>query len=246
MFDRRHFLRGLGESAAIVVGLLYGMPGRRARAAEAGLVAARPVTAADASALQAIMTACVRDGDSFFGKCGEWSRAWAEDLVTRCPDTVILASGAMPIAFLEIPPIRAAAAPLAPPATTSERQREADRRRNRTTLRVTAAGVRDDLLDREQSVAVFRALLHDAFRRARDMGYEAVEAVAPWEQHPRLRRKFTDYPGCRLVEPVSRSQEGGHDLYCLRWELDAAIAALAEEGAARSIEVSLAAPPVRG
>jgi hypothetical protein len=189
--------------------------------------------------LQAIMTACVADGDSFFGKCGEWSRARADDLVVRCPDTLVLSSGATPIAFLEIPPIRPATPGLPKDASAEDRTRDAIRRRNRTTLRVTAAGVRDDLLDRQQSVAVFRALLHDAFARAQALGYKAVEAVAPWEQHPRLAKRFTDYPGCTLVEPVSYAQDGGRDCYWLRWDLDAAIDALAAEGAGRTLALSL-------
>jgi len=191
------------------------------------------------------MTTCVAAGDSFFGQCGEWSRAWADDLVVRCPDTLVLSSGATPIAFLEIPPIRPAAPALPKTAGPAERERDAVRRRNRTTLRVTAAGVRDDLLDRQQSVAVFRALLHDAFARARALGYEAVEAIAPWEQHPRLAKRFTDYPGCTLVEPVSYAQDGGRDLYWLRWELDRAIEALVAEGAGTEFDVSVAPPRVR-
>lgn len=222
----------------------WGLPTRRARAATAA-VSARALTTADAAALRAIMTACVADGDSFFGKCGEWSRAWSEDLVVRCPDTLILASGETQIAFLEIPPIRAAAPPLLTSASRLERERDTARRRNRTTLRVTAAGIRDDLLDHDDSIAVFRALLYQAFCRARDLGYRAVEAVAPWDQHPRLDRRFTDYPGCMLVEPVSRSQDGGHDLYWLRWDLNAAITALAEEGAEKPLTVALSRSRVR-
>jgi hypothetical protein len=44
-----------------------------------------------------------------------------------------------------------------------------------------------------------------------------------------MARKWTDYPGCELTQPVARNQAGGHDIYCLRWQLDQAVAALAAE-----------------
>ena len=229
--DRRAFLKLLARTTGLLAASSLGLGRQRARALTTSTLATRSVAGADASALQTIMTSSVRDTSAFFGKCGEWSLAWASDLVARCPDTVLLAKGSTAIAFLEIPPILSPLPALSPRATKTEREQHALRTRNRTTFRVTAAGVRDDLFSTDGSVRVFRKVLYAGFVRARQLGYTTVEAVAPWEQHPRMTRKWTDYPGCELVEPVSRAQEGGKDLYWLRWHLDEAIAALATEGA---------------
>ena len=207
MLDRRQLLGLFARGSTAAVGLAAGLWSRRAAGLATPLVA-RTIASRDAAALQTIMTVCVADGDSFFGKCGEWSRAWADDLVVRCPDSVVLTAASTTLAFLEIPPIRAPLAPLAADASLPERERHAARQRNRTTFRVNAAGVRDDVLTSAQAVRTFRALLYRSFVRARELGYETVEAVAPWERHPRLTKKFTAYPGCALVEPVSRAQGG--------------------------------------
>ncbi len=228
---RRGFLHLLGRAGGLITAMLFWPPARRALAATP--LAVRAVEAHDATALRAIMASSVADADAFHGKCGEWSLAWARDLITRCPDSVVLSAGPTPIAFMEIPPIRPLPPPLAKGATAEEREGYAVRVRNRMTFRVTAAGVRDDLLPREESVRVFLALLQEAFGRARALGYAYVEAVAPWERHPRMARKWTDYPGCELAEPVSYSQDGGADAYWLRWKLDEAVAALAAERAGR-------------
>lgn len=226
--ERRGFLRLLGRVAALLAGAVLWPPARRGLAATT--LTARTAKGRDAAALQAIMTSSVADDDAFFGKCGEWSLGWAEDMVARCPDSVVLSVRTTPVAFLEIPPIGPPLAPPAVDASAAERERYALRARNRATFRVSAAGVRDDLLSFADSVAVFRTLLFAGFRHARELGYDAVEAVAPWERHPRMTRKWTDYPGCTLVEPVSRAQGEEKDLYWLRWRLDEALTALAAEG----------------
>jgi hypothetical protein len=46
-----------------------------------------------------------------------------------------------------------------------------------------------------------------------------------------MPKKWTDYPGCQLIEPVSYNQADGRDIYWLRWNLDDMVAALAAEGA---------------
>ena len=85
------------------------------------------------------------------------------------------------------------------------------------------------MLSKPDSVCMFQTLLCSAFKTARQMGYQSVDAYAPWEQHPMMAKKWTDYPGCALVQPVARNQEGGNDVYWLRWQLDQAIAALEAE-----------------
>ncbi len=191
----------------------------------------RTVDAADAANLQAIMTSSVCSEDAFFGQCGEWSIDWATDMIARCPDAMVLVRDGTVIAFLEIPPIRQTLPALPDNATDEERESYAVRDRNRSTFRVTAAGIRDDLLSKEESIPVFLTLLHEGFVHARDLGFASVEAIAPWGRHPRMAKKWTDYPGCTLVEPVSYTQGEGADLYWLQWALDDAIAALAAEGA---------------
>lgn len=227
---RRYFLRLLVRAGAVLVGASAALSRpRRARGLSAEL-ATRAVQGGDAGALQAIMSSSVRDADAFFGKCGEWSLSWASGLTARSPDSVVLTRDGTPIAFLEIAPIRPAPAALDPTASHAARERYRARERSRTTLKVTAAGVRDDVLSADESVDAFRQIIYRAFLRARQLGYTRVEAIAPWEQHPRLPRKWTDYPGCELVEPVSRAQGEGKDLYWLRWDLEQAVTALEAEG----------------
>jgi hypothetical protein len=91
--------------------------------------------------------------------------------------------------------------------------------------------VRDDVLSAKESVEMFRRVLYYGAKAARDLGYEYLECLAPWDQHPKMPKKWTDYPGCQLIEPVSYNQADGRDIYCLRWNLDDMVAALAAEGA---------------
>jgi hypothetical protein len=112
----------------------------------------------------------------------------------------VLRAGQTPIAFLELPPIRPELPPLSPAASAAEREQHVARAFSRGTFRVTAAGIRDDLLGEADAVRVFRAVLYPGFVRARALGYDTVEAIARWERHPRLEQKFKDYPGCVLVE----------------------------------------------
>jgi hypothetical protein len=197
--------------------------------ADASALHLRSVADGDAAALQAIMQACVGGEQSFFGPCGEWSLAWAQDLIRRCPATPVIVRDGVPLAFLELPPARPAAAALADGATPEEREKYALRERSRVTFRVSAAGIRYDLLPQDEAVRLFQTMLFHAFRTARALGFEYVEAYAPWERHPLMSTTWTDYPGCELVEPPAHSQEGGHDVYWLRWKLDLAISALSAE-----------------
>jgi hypothetical protein len=221
MLTRRRVLELAARSAIVLAAILRREP--RALAAVTAGDTVRSIRQTDATALSAMMNSCVASADAFFGKCGTWSQTWAEELIVRCPDSPVVSRNGTVVAFMEVPPIRPSVD--APELDTDARL---TRRRNRTTFRVTAAGVRDDLLGPTESVAVFRTLLLRAFQRAETIGYEEVEAFAPWERHPRMARKWTDYPGCRLVAPVSRGQDG-REVYWLRWRLADAIAALADE-----------------
>lgn len=236
--ERRGFLALAGRAGTLLIGAGFGAWTRRARAVTESPLALRRVASADAAGLQAIMTSCVADAGAFFGKCGEWSLGWAQELIARCPDTVVLQRDGDALAFLEIPPIRPPGPAPADDASSEARASHAVRERNRTTFRVTAAGVRDDLISAGESVALFQTLLVEGLTRARELGYETVEAIAPWERHPRLEKKWTDYPGCELVEPPSVSPVDGKALYWLRWRPDDAIPALAADSAAHH-DVSL-------
>ena len=187
------------------------------------------MTPLDAPSLQQIMTACVSDSASFFGKCGEWPLTWAEEFIAQSPTSRVLTQDGSALAFFQIPPIRPPSAPLVSGTPEEIHVGNELRERKRVTFRVTAAGVRDDLLPPEDAVLVFRTMMYEGFKAARELGYQYVEAWAPWEGHPWMARKFTDYPGCERIEPVVRSEDGEREIHILRWKLDEAIAALETE-----------------
>jgi len=195
---------------------------------------ARAVATTDAAALREIMISCVKSNESFHGKCGDWPLSWAETLIQKRPNTVIITKDGTPIAFHELPVPALAPPELTADSTDEQRRAHAIRERQRVTFRVHAAGVRDDLLSPAESVATFRTVIYQTYKAARALGYEYAEAFAPWEKHPKMPRKWTDYPGCELVEPPSKGAAGAPDVYWLRWRLDDAIAALEAEGAAVS------------
>ena len=223
---RRTFLKLVGSVALALSGV--GLLGRRRALAVAGTIATRAVQPGDAAALQAIMSSCVADGDAFFGQCGEWPMSWAEEFTQLRPHSPVITWNGSAVAFFEVPPIRPELS-LAADASAAEVAQHALREARRTTFRVRAAGVRFDQFAGDDAVLLFRSALLQGFRAARDLGYTYVEAWSPWRQHPLLPRPFTDYPGCELTEPVAHEQGGDGAIYCLRWQLDDAIAALAAE-----------------
>ena len=178
------------------------------------------------------MNASVTGSTAFFGQCGEWSLDWAADFVSKRPDSIILTANALPVAFVEVPTIRPVLPALTADAEDADKAKYALREQNRTTFHVTAAGVRSDRLTAAEAAAMFRRALYYAFRAARRQGFTRGEAMVPWDQAQLMSRRWTDYPGCALVEAPSRAQEkGGQDWFWLRWQLDDVIAALAAEGA---------------
>lgn len=78
---------------------------------------------------------------------------------------------------------------------------------------------------------MFRRVLYYGAKAARQLGYDHLECLAPWDQHPKMPKRWTDYPGCELIEPVAFNQADGRDVYWLRWNLDDMVASLAAEGA---------------
>lgn len=228
VLGRRAFFELFG-GALIVLSGTEALFRRVAPAAGSGL-ALRKVRLDDAADLRSIMNGCVGDADSFHGKCDEWSLRWAEICARRHPETVVITMAGTPVAFQDIPSIRPAVAPPAGDASAEELRKYELRERNRRTFYLQAAGVRADVLGEEEAVRMFRRVLYYGFERARSLGYEQVECFLPWEQHPKMARAWTGYPGCELVMR-SRNQAGGRDAYQLRWRLDDAVEALALEGA---------------
>jgi hypothetical protein len=217
-------LVGLGLSGIVALW-------RRLAVAQSPALELRKIGADDAADLQAIMNSCVVDADAFHGKCDPWSLSWADHMVRRRKESVILTVDGIPAAFFELAPIGRFPDPPEEDASAEEWGKYELRDRNCRTFRLSAAGVRADVLSAEEAVEMFRRLLYYGAKAARDLGYDYLECLAPWDQHPKMPRKFTDYPGCELTQPVSYSQAGGRDLYWLRWNLDDMITALAEEGA---------------
>jgi hypothetical protein len=162
-------------------------------------LALRKVRRDDAEPLRSIMNGCVSDADSFHGKCDPWSTRWAEICTRRHPETVVITRAGVPVAFQEIPSIRSAIEPPAADASAEERRKYELRDQSRRVFYLQAAGVRADVLGSEEAVRMFRRVLYYGFKRARDLGYEQVECFVPCQQHPKMARAWTDYPGCELV-----------------------------------------------
>jgi len=225
---RREAIKLLGAAAAALTGA--GPLGRGvARALGGATLGVRSVQPGDAEALRAIMSSCVSDDYSFFGPCGEWPLSWAQEFIERRPDSAVVARDGVAIGFFEIPPMKPAPASQPAAASAAEVAKLALREDNRTTFRVTAAGIRADLLSHEDAVTMFHTVLYHGFRAAQGLGYAQAEGWSPWGRHPWMARKWTDYPGCELCEPVAPNLEGGRNVYVMRWRLDDAIAALAGE-----------------
>jgi len=103
----------IGRRAALKVFALVGVGfsgigaiWRRLAVAQSPGLALRKIGADDAADLQAIMNSCVADADSFHGKCDSWSRSWADHMVRRRKESVILTVDGVPAAFFELAPIR--------------------------------------------------------------------------------------------------------------------------------------------
>jgi hypothetical protein len=226
---RRTLLKVLGALPLLAAGI-SGMWQRIAFAAAPRTLALRKVTTSDAAYLEAIMNSCVSDVDAFHGKCNPWSRTWAEKLVSTCAETPIIEMNGIPVAFIEIPPIRPALS--GPPADASPEELRAYElaEEGRRKFRVTSAGVRADLLSEEDAKKMFFRVLYYGAKEAQRIGYRTVEAFAPWDRHPTIQKRWDSYPGCEIVNR-SRNQKTGEYLYLLRWNLDDMVATLAAEGA---------------
>jgi len=224
--SRREMLRLLG-AAGLALPAVYRL-GRAVQAQSAAL-GLRSVTSADATALRDIMSICVNGTDPFYGKCGVWTLNWAQDFIGACPASIVLTQNGAVMAFMQIPPIGPAPQQLSPDATPDAQQQFAISERSRTTFRVNAGGIRADLLSTDDAVRMFYTLIYWTFKTAQQMGYAYATAWAPWEQHPLFDKKWTDYPGCTLAQPVVHAADGSRDMYFLQWQLDLAVTALEAE-----------------
>ena len=95
---------GIGLSG---VGALW----RKLAFAQAPDLELRKVGAGDAADLQAIMSSCVADADSFHGKCDAWSLSWADHMVRRRKESVILTVDGIPSRLLRAGANRESSAP---------------------------------------------------------------------------------------------------------------------------------------
>lgn len=92
--------------ALVGVGLAgIGTLWRRLAVAQSPGLALRKIGTGDAADLQAIMNSCVADADSFHGRCDGWSQSWADHMVRRRKESVILTADGIPAAFFELAPI---------------------------------------------------------------------------------------------------------------------------------------------
>lgn len=231
---RRSLLRAWAGFGVLLSG--FGSVWRNSASASLPSRTIARVTQSDDIALAEMMTSCVRKETSFHGKCGEWSRSWASDLIRRCPDSTVLRRNGVVVGFMEIPVMPPPQAPITNFADRKAVEAHALREKNRVIFRVTAAGIQDDLLTPEDAIQTFHDLMYHTFRRAHELGYEYVESFAPWEKHPKLAKRWVDYPGLEMVEPPSISEDGKEAMYWTRWRLVDALAALETEGATLEVD----------
>jgi hypothetical protein len=78
---------------------------RKLAVAQSPGLALRKIGTGDAADLQAIMNSCVADADSFHGRCDGWSRSWADHMIRRRKESVILTADGIPAGFFELAPI---------------------------------------------------------------------------------------------------------------------------------------------
>lgn len=212
---RRQFLRLL---MALLGALTAGRSGRRVASAAPAVSAlsVRTVTAGDEAQLVEVMRACVASEQAFHGLCEglRWTQGWAQEVVHKRPRSLVALVGGEIVAYCD--------APSAPPRISGEPMVD----RYGKAYWCAAAGVREDLLGKAQAEMVFRELVRRSFEEARKLGYEFVRAAAPFAKHPHFSKPFADYPG---MEVTAYQDADGNTRYLLVWQLDQAIAALAEE-----------------
>lgn len=221
MQTRRQFISATKRVILAMAGISLLRP-QAARAARPWVV--RTVQDGDAAKLRALMQSCVSGSEAFFGACQplEWTDAWADHVLTERPDSVVVTYGDEVAAYVDVP---------------GKRVRRGDEPAPyRNAFWCGAAGVRAELRP-ETAAVVFRHAVWEALRSARENGYERARCAAPWLRHPAFRRSFTEYPGL-TVEPFY--DERGRSRYLIEWEIDAALAALEEEGASADLNDAVA------
>jgi hypothetical protein len=179
----------------------------------------RTVQDGDGSKLCALMQGCVSGAEAFFGACQplEWTDAWVEHVLVERPDSVVVTYADEVVAYVDVP--RAKVLGRDEPAPY------------RKAFWCGAAGVRTDL-EADMAATVFRHAVWEALRSAGKNGYERVRCAAPWLRHPAFGRAFTEYMGLS-IEPFN--DERGRSRYLIEWEIEAALAALEQEGASADL-----------
>lgn len=217
MIQRRSFLRIMSATIAWIIA-----PGRYVMGAVAqDKWATRTLMGGDEVAIRSIMTKCVEGPAAFFGQCKplEWTIAWAEYVVKERRNSIVVTFNGSVVGFFDLP---------APRDEASDNPAQ-------NAFWCGAAGIDPDL-GWTASLVVFRHLVFNAFSAARYAGYEYVRCAAPWKKHPFLERSFEEYGG---VTVTSFTSDEGEERFLIEWNLEDAMRALEEEGAAGSIREAL-------
>ena len=104
IIGRRAVLKLFGAFGVALSGF-GGMARKPALGASVGTLSLRKVTGNDAASLEAIMNSCVSEVGAFHGKCNPWSRGWADHVVQRKTESLLLTVDGAPAAFFELAPI---------------------------------------------------------------------------------------------------------------------------------------------
>ena len=203
-FSRRDALR-YGFFTAVFAGARP----RQAFASPGAPLQLRRVTPADCETISRLMSSCVANDRSFHGKCEPWSIRWAEVLVKRRPESLILEREGVAHGFVELPKRRAEIKPLSAGASKAERGSYEAKKRLRRTFWLQAVGIDSDLLRGREAVDEFLILLVRGAERALELGFTDVECYLPWARHPKLTLAWEDIPGVVETQVASVDQVSG-------------------------------------
>ena len=212
--------RGLLKKVALLVVAVLAQP---ARVLARSRWMVRKVQDGDQRELVELMMSCVADDAAFHGECQalEWTIGWADEVVSRYPESMVTTRDGVVVGFLMIP-------------TRKAPDPNAEVERHQKAFWCSAAGVRVDLLGESQCDRVFRHLLWRSFQEGRRLGFDYVRCASPWEAHRSLPRPFSEYKGLRLT---SFRTDSGDLRYLIEWNLSDAVIELEREGADQSIGV---------
>jgi hypothetical protein len=221
MQSRRQFFRATVRAMLATAGIGLLRSGASVGAQRSWVV--RAVGEGDGAQLLSMMQSCVSEGKSFFGPCSplEWTDTWVKYVIGDRPNSIVVTYEGQVVAYVDVPGENPGPGSHAP---------------YRNAFWCGAAGVSGELAP-ETAAVVFRHAVWEALRRAQEGGYERVRCAAPWLQHPAFGRAFPEYPGL-TVDPFY--DDRGRYRYLIEWDLEAAVGALAGEGASGDLNAIFA------